>query len=184
MVPWLFLFTYLFLSAHNPNNKKKMASDSNQPLLVICIIYACGFVIELLIRLSEGIPHPLPPIFNDNLFLLLAQPFIFILGPALFWPIASLHRLLRPIVRMCHERRSKRAQEPSGDNDNRSDTDSDSGSDFSSIDLEKGNFRTEKSRTLSSHDDSDGDMPSDCNEKVLETVPKIVVDAPDTQPQT
>lgn len=143
-----------------------MASNMTQPLLVVCIIYVCGFVIELLIRLSQGIPHPLPSIFNENIFLILAQPFIFILGPALFWPIASLYRIIKPIARMCLERRSRHQQPKTIDSDG-SDTDSDNGSD-SITDLEKGYLRSEKSRE-SLHDSFHNQSSSGSEEKSSQT---------------
>lgn len=78
----------------------RMASDQSQLALVLGLIYACGAVLELFIRISQGVPHSLPPRFERNIFLVLI---VFFLLPTLLWPFVCLYRIMAPIIRLILE---------------------------------------------------------------------------------
>lgn len=70
---------------------------SDQIDLVFLLIYACGALVELLIRISLGVPTWAKPTFEKTIFLIALQPVVFILLPALIWPLVALHHIFRPI---------------------------------------------------------------------------------------
>lgn len=82
---------------------------TNQIALEILVIYVCGALAELLIRLSLGTPTWAKPAFEKNVYLVALQPVVFILLPALIWPLVLLHHLFRPvcnrIVKCCAGRK-------------------------------------------------------------------------------
>lgn len=82
---------------------------ANQVELEILVIYGCGALAELLIRLSLGTPAWAKPAFEKNLFMVALQPVVFILLPAIIWPLVLLHHLFRPvfnkIVKCCAGRK-------------------------------------------------------------------------------
>lgn len=77
---------------------------SNQAGLVILLIYACGALVELLIRMSLGVPSWARPAFEQHFCLVLLQPVVFMLIPALLWPLVALYRLFRPLYDIIMER--------------------------------------------------------------------------------
>lgn len=74
-----------------------MATNQSQLALVFGLIYACGVGLELLVRISQGIPRYMPPVFERNTCLVLI---VFFLLPAITWPLISLYRLFAPLLRM------------------------------------------------------------------------------------
>lgn len=82
--------------------------QSDQVGLVFLLIYACGALVELLIRMSLGVPAWAKPAFEQHICLVILQPFVFILIPALIWPLIVLYRIFRPlydILAECFARR-------------------------------------------------------------------------------
>lgn len=69
----------------------------NQVGLVFLLIYACGALVELMIRMSLGVPAWAKPAFEKHIMLVALQPVIFMLLPALLWPLMVTYRLLRPV---------------------------------------------------------------------------------------
>lgn len=73
-------------------------------MFVFGLIYACGALIELLVRVFQGIPRYVPPILNRHLCCTLCgQPVVFFLLPAMVWPFIMVHRILQPIIGVCRE---------------------------------------------------------------------------------
>lgn len=114
-----------------------MATDDfSQPALVIGLIYGCGALLELLIRTSQGMPSPLPPVFEDNICLVLV---VFFLLPTILWPFISIYRIIAPIVR-CIRECAHRDDDPDFEVDEDA-TSEEKKSIEASYDMEKGNQR-------------------------------------------
>lgn len=91
-------------------------SESDHVGLVFLLVYACGALVELLIRLSLGVPAWARPTFAKNRVLAALQPVVFVLVPALLWPLVALHHLFRPVcdwvvARCCGRRRARDEEE-------------------------------------------------------------------------
>lgn len=84
---------------------------ANQVGLVFLLIYACGALVELLIRMSLGVPAWARPAFEQHIFLIALQPIVFILLPALLWPLVALYRLLRPVYDFIAKRCTQRKRD-------------------------------------------------------------------------
>lgn len=82
-----------------------MTSSRDQYLIVFLILYGCGALIELLIRVSQGLPRPTPPFFarRSALCSTVLQPAVFFVLPALLWPLVIVHRILGPVVAVVRE---------------------------------------------------------------------------------
>lgn len=73
-----------------------MESGQNPILLVVGLIYLCGSGLEFLVRITQGIPHHLPPPFDRNICLAVL---VFIVLPAILWPPICIYRIARPLIR-------------------------------------------------------------------------------------
>lgn len=81
-----------------------MDSERDQIILAFGLLYGCGAVIELLIRLYHGPPQDMPPVFTrNNCCIFVGQPFVYFVLPALLWPLVMLHMILRPVVGVIRE---------------------------------------------------------------------------------
>lgn len=112
-----------------------MAAGFSQPALLFGLIYGCGALLELLIRTSQGIPHPLPPVFEDNICLVLV---VFFLLPTILWPFISIYRVTAPIVR-CIRECTQHNDDPDSEVDE--DATSEEKSREASYDVEKGSHQ-------------------------------------------
>lgn len=81
---------------------------ANQVGLVFLLIYACGALVELLIRMSLGVPAWAKPAFEQHICLVALQPVVFMLLPAILWPLVALYRLFRPVYDFTAERLARR----------------------------------------------------------------------------
>jgi len=73
-----------------------MESAQNSILLVVGLLYLCGSGLEFLVRISQGVPHHVPPPFDRNICLAVL---VFIVLPAILWPPISIYRIARPLIR-------------------------------------------------------------------------------------
>lgn len=73
-----------------------MESGQNSILLVLGLLYACGAGLELLVRISQGIPYHVPPPFDRNVCL---SVLFFVILPTVLWPPISIYRITKPLVR-------------------------------------------------------------------------------------
>lgn len=112
-----------------------MASNLSQPALVFGLIYGCGALLELLIRTSQGMPRPLPPIFENNICLVVV---VFFLLPTILWPFVSIYRIVAPIAR-CIQECAQHNDDPVSEADEESS--SEGTSEEKSYDVEKGNHQ-------------------------------------------
>lgn len=77
-----------------------MATEFSHPGLVFGLVYACGAILELVVRISQGIPRPLPPALERNNYLV---PIVLFLVPMVLWPFVSIYRIMAPIFRLISE---------------------------------------------------------------------------------
>lgn len=70
-----------------------MESSQTPIFLVLGLIYACGAGLELLLRLSEGVPLYSRSVFQRNFTLAVTVCFVL---PIIFWPFVGIWRILGP----------------------------------------------------------------------------------------
>lgn len=109
-----------------------MTSSRDQLLLVFGLLYGCGALIELLIRVSQGLPRPVAPFFTRNVLCsAVLQPAFFFVLPALLWPLVIAHRIFGPLVAVIQEccccGRRRKENDGFSDNDDDDDDATDSG---------------------------------------------------------
>lgn len=80
-----------------------MASSQDQLLLVFGLLYGCGALVELLIRIFQGTPWQIPQFFYQHYVSAFLQPVVFCLLPALLWPLIILYTVLRPAIEVFQE---------------------------------------------------------------------------------
>ncbi|PSR82908.1 hypothetical protein BD289DRAFT_454030 [Coniella lustricola] len=82
-----------------------MAAPSGQQIgLVLGLLYACGALLEFMIRiLFHEMPRNLPEPFYRRTDLIILRPFMFLVLPALMWPFIMIYRVGKPAVDLFRE---------------------------------------------------------------------------------
>ncbi|KAF3766946.1 hypothetical protein M406DRAFT_321416 [Cryphonectria parasitica EP155] len=80
-----------------------MTTDTHQLELALGLMYACGILLELLIRMFQGVPQCIPEAFYQRPCLIALRPVVFFFLPALLWPFIMTYRILRPIINVYRE---------------------------------------------------------------------------------